>query len=80
MGHNNFVYASVLHLAASSHPFARTHHLVHQQELLGEGWGDVEPLLLGAVVVEDLLLYWGNVAHGLHVESDCDSVLVVLIA
>lgn len=48
-------YHSLLVLALP-HALARTHDLVDEQQLLGEGGRDVQPLLLGTVVVVDLLL------------------------
>lgn len=59
-------YHSLLVLALP-HALTRTHDLVNQQQLLGESGGDVEPLLLGTVVVVDLLLDGRNSAQGLNI-------------
>lgn len=41
---------------AGAHALTRTHYLVNEQQLLSKSGGDVQPLLLGTVVVVDLFL------------------------
>ncbi len=73
------LYNHSLLILAAAHSLSSPHDLINQQELLSESRGDVEPLLLGAVVVVNLLLDGGNSAQGLHVKTYCDLVLVVLV-
>ena len=75
MYHRSYIHS---HLA-SAHSLASSHDLVDQEKLLGECWGDVEPLLFGAVVVVDLLFHWGDGAHGLDIYAHCYLVFVVFV-
>ena len=50
-------HLSVLHLGAWPHALPGPHDFIDQQQLLGQGGSDVEPLLLGAVVVINLLFH-----------------------
>jgi hypothetical protein len=72
-------HLSVLHLGAWPHALPGPHDFIDQQQLLGQGGSDVEPLLLGAVVVVDLFLYGGNSAQGLQVQPHCHLALVVFV-
>jgi hypothetical protein len=45
-----------------THALAGSHDLVNKQQLLSKGGSNVEPLLLGTIVVIDLLLDGGNCA------------------
>jgi hypothetical protein len=65
--------------SSAAHALASPHNLIDQQELLGEGRGNMQPVLLGDVVVVDLLFYGGDCAQGDHVEPHCQLVLVVLV-
>lgn len=65
--------------SAGAHALARSHDLVHEQKLLGEGGGNVQPILLGDVVVVDLLFDGRDGAQRGHVQSHRQLVLVVLV-
>ena len=65
---------------ACAHALSSSHDLVDQQQLLGQSWSDVQPILLGDVVVINLFLDGGNGSQGNEVESNGKlAVLVVFI-
>lgn len=74
-----FVLLSFFDWTMGSHTFSCSHDFINQQQLLGKGWSDVKPVLLGAEVVIDLFLHWGNNIQCIHVQTHCHFLLEVFI-